>query len=478
MRTCFTIARGASALALIAVASSFAGCASAPRDAGFGDVQRAVAASTGQQVAWDPQQPVDEPQDAAAIASLLTEPLTADRAVEIALHHNRDLLATLEGLGIARADLLQARTVRNPFAEAELRFPASPARPFEVILMQPLFDLLKLHARRAAGEAAFEVQKLRTTAAVVALANEVRADFYRAQAARQVLASQTTIADAARAAAELAQKQHEVGNVSDLDWEREQTRSDDARLELARATLAEQQARERLIADLGLAQAPATLDIAAELPPVAEDAPSIEALDQALAGRLDLSLARAELAEAQARLPLARGPVYADASAGVHHEREPQGERTTGPALELPIPLFDSGRARRERALAVVRQAEQRVHALDLAGRSGARTAAERLREARSRAEYLREVVVPRRQRILELTQLEANSMLRGVFDLFRARQEYDQAQREEVLARRDYWVAKSELQSALLGVQGFSVRPERSLAEPQRGASTMKESE
>jgi cobalt-zinc-cadmium efflux system outer membrane protein len=117
----------------------------------------------------------------------------------------------------------------------------------------------------------------------------------------------------------------------------------------------------------------------------------------------------------------------------------------------------------------VVRQAEQRVHAIDLAGRSAARTAAERLREARARAEYLRDVVVPRRQRILELTQLETNAMLRGVFDLFRARQDLDEARREEVLARRDYWVAKSELQSALLGVKGF---------EPQGGATTMKESE
>ncbi|HEV8238336.1 MAG TPA: TolC family protein [Thermoanaerobaculia bacterium] len=464
-------ARGVPAPAVVASAVAclaLAACASAPRDAGFGDVQRGVTASTGQEIAWDPQQAIEAPADA-AVAAQLAEPLTADRAVEIALRYNRDLLATLEELGIARADLLQARTLRNPFAEAELRFPASPSRPFEVILMQPLFDLLKLHARRAAGEAAFEVTKLRTTAAVVAFANEVRADFYRAQAARQLLASQATIADAARAAAELAHKQHEVGNVSDLDFEREQTRYDAAKLELQRAELEELQARERLIADLGLAQPPATLDLPAELPPVAEDAPPAAALDEALAGRLDLGLARADLAAARARLPLARGPVYADVAAGVHHEREPQGERTTGPALELPIPIFDSGRARRERALAVVRQAEQRVHAIDLAGRSAARTAAERLREARARAEYLRDVVVPRRQRILELTQLETNAMLRGVFDLFRARQDLDEARREEVLARRDYWVAKSELQSALLGVKGF---------EPQGGATTMKESE
>ena len=454
----------ASAVACLALGA----CASAPRDAGFPDVQRAVAGSTGQRIAWDPAQPVAEAATDEAVAPLLAGPLTADRAVEVALRNNRDLLATLEGLGIARADLLQARTIRNPFAEAELRFPGAPAEPFEVIIMQPLFDLLRLPARRAAGDAAFEVTKLRVSAAVVAFANEVRGDYYRAQAARQVLAAETTIADSARAAAELTQRQHEAGNVSDLDLEREQARYETAKLALARVALDELVARERLVADLGLVQPATPLDLPAELPPPAGDDPPAAALDAALAGRLDLTLARAELAAARAQLPLAREALYAGAAAGAHHEREPAGERTTGPAIELPIPIFDTGRARRDRALAEIRQAEQRVHALDLGGRSAARTAAERLHEARARAEYLRDVVVPRRQRILELSVLESNAMLRGVFDVFHARQDYDQARREQVLALRDDWVARTELQSALAGVQGFSVRPERAMKESE----------
>ena len=146
---------------------------------------------------------------------------------------------------------------------------------------------------------------------------------------------------------------------------------------------------------------------------------------------------------------------------GVHREREPQGSHTTGPAVAVPIPIFDTGRARRARAQALARQAEQRAYALDLSGRSAARAAAERLREARARAEYLRDVVVPRRRRILALVQLETNAMLRGVFDLLRARQDYDAATSEQVLALRDYWIARTGLEATLAGVHGFSVRPE-----------------
>jgi cobalt-zinc-cadmium efflux system outer membrane protein len=70
--------------------------------------------------------------------------------------------------------------------------------------------------------------------------------------------------------------------------------------------------------------------------------------------------------------------------------------------------------------------------------------------------------VVPRRQRILHLTQLEVNAMLRGVFDLLRARQGLADAERERVMALRDYWLARTEMDLAASGVTGFTVRPER----------------
>ena len=51
--------------------------------------------------------------------------------------------------------------------------------------------------------------------------------------------------------------------------------------------------------------------------------------------------------------------------------------------------------------------------------------------------------------------------MLRGVFQLIEARQNLANAQREEVVATRDYWVARTELETVLLGVGRFSIRPD-----------------
>jgi cobalt-zinc-cadmium efflux system outer membrane protein len=107
----------------------------------------------------------------------------------------------------------------------------------------------------------------------------------------------------------------------------------------------------------------------------------------------------------------------------------------------------------------MVRQTEQRLAALTVTARSEVRAARERVLEARARTEYVRDVIIPRRKRILYLTQLEYNAMLRVVFQLIQARQNLATAEREYVLAQRDYWIARTELDTAISGVARFSAR-------------------
>lgn len=455
--------------AWIAVALLAAGCASVPRDAGVGEVRKAVEEQNGGRLAWDPAQPVEPPADE-KLRPLLEGELTVDRAVEVALANNRDLLATLEELGVARADLIAASTVRNPVFDGEVRFPGSPASPFELALTQTLVDLFQLRQRRALGQAAFEAARLRATGAVLGFAAEVRADYYTLQAAQQALAQQRTITAAAEASAELARRQHDAGNISDLDLEQEQASYERAKLARARAELDEIQGRERLLAGLGALQTlPLPLTLPAQTPPaegVVER--SAEEVEAALPRRLDLALAQAEVEAARRALPLARASAYDALALGVHHDREPDGAKTTGPSVTVPIPLFDRGLAARTRAVANLRMAEQRLYALTVNARSQARAARERLLEARARTDYLRNVVVPRRQRILSLTQLEYNSMQRGVFDLIRARQELSDALREQVLAIRDYWLARTELGAAMSGVLPPAAEPSESMRRPR----------
>ena len=444
------------ASAVAALAALFAsGCASVPRDAGISEVQRLVAERGGEPVEWDPAAPIAAPASDAAVLPLLAGELTVERAVEVALANNRGLRATLEELGIARADLIAASTVRNPVFDFEIHFPGEPFRPYEAAVTKTLVDLLRLRGRRAAGRAAFEAARARVAGSVLAFAARVRLDYYELQAAQQVLAQQRTVAEAAAAAAELAMGQHQAGNVTDLDLEREQARYEGAKLDLARAEVEEIAARERLVADLGLlAPAPLTLP-APELP--AGEERSAEQIEAALAARLDVEMARAEVESARRGVPIARADALDELAVGVHWDRESGGEHSRGPTAAIPIPLFDRGLAGRARAVAGLRRAEQRLWAAEVGARASARAARERLLEARARAEYLRDVVVPRRKRILALTQLEYNAMQRGPYDVLAARRELADAEGQRALALRDYWAARTGLDAVLSGAEAFS---------------------
>lgn len=437
-----------------------AGCASVPRDGGFAGVKQAVGKETGQAVEWDPDSPVTAPDDA-AIEALLQNDLTADEAVRVAFAHNRDVQATLEELGIARADLIGASTIRNPILDGEIRFPGDPRSPFELGLSQSLMDILRLGSRRKLGRAQFEAAQVRVSAAVINFASEVRSSFYDLLAARQVLARQGTSMKAQEVSTELSRRQHVAGNISDLDLENEQARYEQVKLDYARAQLDELQAREHLTANLGLIRR-AEIKLPEAFPdPPAQEMSEEEVLAQAMTRRLDVQIAAREIDAARHALGLSRTAAFDDIGVGAHLEREPEGTKTSGPSVSVPIPIFNRGAAQKAKARARLRQAQQRFAALTSSARSEARAARERLAEARSRAAYIRDVVVPRRDRILKLTQLEYNAMLRGVFQLIQARQNLAAAQREETLATRDYWIARTQLDAALLGVSAFSVRRE-----------------
>lgn len=470
----------AGCIAVAASALATTGCASVPADAGFSDVRAVVQEKTGQQLTWDPT------EDTAALSAdrvrdLLQGELTADRAVHVAFANNRDLRAELEELGLARADLVQASTIRNPLLDGEIRFPGSPSEPFELIVSKSLIDLIQLRSRRASGQASFDVARRAVTGVVLAFAGEVRIDYYTLQAARQLLARQQTATDAAELAADIARRQHEAGNITDLDLEREQALYEQAKLDLAESQLAALQATELLLADLGVTAATEVLNLTPALPavPAAVEDPVAEDLDTIVASRLDVALAELQVQAAQRARPLAKGAIFEELEAGVHHEREPEGEATTGPSLVVPLPLFNRGRAQRLRAIGTLRQAEQRLLAVRVNASAETRAARERLREARARAEYLRDVVLPRRERILHLTHLEYNAMQRGVYDLIEARKELESSERAYVLAQRDYWVSRTQLESALAGVSSFAVRRDLPILErPQLSTEPQRQRE
>ena len=442
--------KGTSLLAIVLLASA---CASVPRDAGMSDVRTAVSARTNQSVEFRAEPSVaDDPR----VRDLLTGELTADHAVAVAMVNNPRLQATLAELGIARAELLQTSLIRNPLFEAEIRFPKDPFRPFELRLAQTLVDLIQLPRRKALGRATFDAAALRVTSDVVRFAAEVREQHAGLVAASQRVALSRENLEAAKASAELARRQHDAQNITDLDLENEQARYEQAKLDLAREEQRLLVAREVLLRALGLRDATIAWQIPAAFPPLPASEQDQEQLEQlAAARRLDIEIARRDLNIARQQIPMARLAALGDITVDGHLQRDASGAKTFGPGIEIPVPIFNNGAAARSRAEAEYMRAAHTLNALLGESASRLREARSVVSEARARVEYYRDVIVPRRERIVKLTTLEHNAMLVGVFQLLQAKESETRARLDFIDAQHDYASARSALDRALNGVAG-----------------------
>lgn len=425
------------------------GCASVPGDSGINEIAQTVRDRSGQTLEWKTAVTM---QDDPRVRAMLEQPLDADRAVAVAMLNSPRLQMILADLGIARAELIAASTIPNPILELEIRSGASPYRPYEIILAQSLLDLIGLPRRRQLGTAMFEVAKLRVSAEVMRFAAEVRTDYYGLLAASQELEMSRTVMEAARTSTDLAVRQHAGGNITDLDLENEQALYEQAKLDLARAEEQIVLGRERVIRSLGLRDG-GNWSIQAEFPPPPEQEMTLQELSTlAHTRRLDVAIARREVEVAERALPLSRRSAIGEIVADVHLSREPSGEKTVGPGIAFPIPIFNRGRAARMRAESELLRSRQSLALVTARADSELRTAEQRLAAAHARIEYYRDVVLPRRARIVELTRLEQNAMLVGVYQLLQARQNEANARREYIGAQFDYWVARNDLDQALNG--------------------------
>jgi cobalt-zinc-cadmium efflux system outer membrane protein len=281
------------------------------------------------------------------------------------------------------------------------------------------------------------------------------------------------VVEATGLSADVARRQHDAGNVTALDLATELALNEQARADLARAETEVADDREELTALMGLWGAETTWRLTARLPelPRADVAPEgLETL--AVSQRLDLAAARQRIQGILLARDLTRWYRLVPAGAlGVAAEREvDDGVWSVGPAVELPVPLFDQGQATIAGQSADVRRREHEHAALAVTIRSQVRRARTRMQRARALAEQYWTVLLPLRVQVLRQTQLEYNAMLVGVFQLLVAKRDEIDAGRGYIEALRDYWIARTDLESAVGGELALAVPPPASALPPAPG--------
>jgi cobalt-zinc-cadmium efflux system outer membrane protein len=448
-RPLLVLALGGSACLALAV-----GCV--PADAGYGDVRRIVATRTGHDVRW--QEHEGSVARDPMIRQLVSKPLSADGAVQLALLNNAGLQAAFEELGVARAELVKALRLPNPTADAALRFhgAGSVRAEIDVQAQLDLTEIAFLPLRGGVGQARLEAAKLSVAAQVLDLAFETRVAFYRYQAAVQTLELDRNILAALRASFEAAERLHEAGNITALRFANERALYEEARLAHARAEVALGVQRQELATLLGLWKPDAEWTTEPRLgAPVSSEAGLADLEARAVEKSLDLEILRFryEAAGKAANLASARGWVP-ELRAGVAAEREHDDNLgwTVGPAVSLEVPLFYQGQGERGAALADLRRQKQLHIETAVRIRATARALATRLQAAVKSVEYYEKELLPLREQIVNDTQLEYNAMSAGVFQLLEAKRAQIAAARAYVELLRDYWVARAEADELLAG--------------------------
>lgn len=439
---------------ILPVSLGMAGCAAAPKNAGFPDVEKMVRQRAGKEVHWN-EAPAAEAAMNQALQTLLKEELTVDKAVQVALLNNRSLQATFEELGIARADLIQAGLLKNPVFSGHARFPEGSGQTnVELALGEEILDVLFIPLRKKLARAQFEKAKIQVSDAVLNLITEVKRAYYNFQAAGQVKGMQESALQAAQAAQELAANQFKAGNINQLQLSNEQAAYQQAQVEFLRSDADFITERETLSQLLGLSEEETkSWKITAQLPELLPADLPLDVLETlAMNQRLDLAAARKEIEVFERALSLARVGVIPSPEVSIDTEVEPGGDRVTGPDWNVALPIFDHRQADKARAQAQIRQSRNRLAALEVKARSEVRAAKGKMAISREIALRFRESLVPLRKRIIDLSLEHYNFMLIGAYQILQAKQNEIAAAREYSEAMRDYWVARAELERAVGG--------------------------
>lgn len=439
-------------LALLCALSLLAGCASFSEDGGFDAVQQGAERQLDKQVLWA-RDDAGRSQIAARVGELLAAPLDLDAAVQLALLNNRGLQAAFDELGIGEAERVQAGRLPNPgFSYGRLE--KGREVEYERGLHLNLARLIALPMTSRLEGRRFEQLQRRTSLAVVELASETRKAWYQAVAAEEGLVYARQVLEAAEAGAELARRLAAVGNFSKLQQAEQQGFYAEAGIAVLRAEQARVASRERLTRLLGLWGEQIAYRLPERLPPLpdaADELPEVERL--AMSQRQDIQAMRLDVERLAQNLGLTRTTRFVNVlELGVVNNRSNEEPTQRGYEISVELPLFDWSGAKVARAEAQYRQALNRAAETAINARSQVREAYQAYRNAFELARHYRVEVLPLRQRMAEENLLRYNGMFISTFELLADARRQVQAVDGYLQAQRDFWLARADLDMALLG--------------------------
>jgi outer membrane protein TolC/predicted small secreted protein len=395
------------------------------------------------------------------VTDILRRPLTADAAVQVALLNNRGIQAAYNELGLAEADMVRSSLPPNPTFSVE-RLSGPVEIEVEKRIIANILALATLPVRASIAADRFRQAQLRAAEETLRLAAETRRSYYRAVAASELAAFLAEAQRAAETATKLAQRLGETGALNKLDQAREQIFYAELTAQMAKVRQTASSERERLVRQMGLWGADLNFRLPGTLPTLPRRPLTMPAIEvEAVARRVDVQIKRIELEALAKSYGLTHATRFINLLevSGISKtvKERAEGHKVTdrGFELELQIPLFDFGEVRVRQASETYAQATNLLTEKAVNVRSEARDAYRTYRSAYDIARHYQREVLPIRKIISDETLLRYNAMMIDVFALLVEARQRLNANIAAIEAKRDFWVANTNLGVAVVGGGG-----------------------
>ena len=409
------------------------------------------------------------------VGRLLRRTLTVDSAVQIALLNNRGLQASYNELALAEADMVRESLPPNPTFSI-FRIVGDGALEAERQVVGNILALSTLPFRTEIARQRFQQAQLRAGEETLRLAADVRRTYFRAVAANELVGLLTEAKATAESTAQLASKLGQTGALNKLDQAREQVFYAETTADLAALRQNATSSRERLSRLLGLWGGNLDFRLPGKLPALPRRPLSLPGIEvDAVEHRVDLQIARIELAALAKSLDLTGATRFVTLLdvAGVDRKTvDPNGTafRERGFDVQFQIPIFDGGEVRVRQAAETYGQAFNRLTERAVNVRSEARDAYRIYRSTYDIATQYQREVLPLRKIISDEIQLRFGSMQDDVFAVLTEARLRIASLRAAIEAKREFWLAQSELKTAVNGGAGATQTQTRTPATAQAG--------
>ena len=413
--------------------------------------------------AWEQDQQARE-RTLADVRKLLRDPLTPISAAQVALLNNQGLRSIFEEIGLAEADVLEARTVPNPRLDISARFPDKPPSGTDVEwgIAQDFLNILMIPLKTKVAKDQLAAVQLRVSDEVTQLVAETKSTVYQLEAAEETLGRLKIEHVAQATSLDFVQKLHQAGNITDLRLLEQQGEYSQSRLEIAQAEVDIRALREKLNRLMGLWGTDTAWRVASTIPDLPKEDPTVRGLETlAIAQRCDLAALKSEFQGTLRALGLEKTFRWIGAlDFGIDSERQSDSQTITGPTFSLELPIFNQGQARIARIEARLRRAYDRLEQKAIEIRSEVRELRDKLASARDMAQFYRDSMIPVRTQARVQMQLQYNAMIASPLELFAARRQEVSAERAYIEARREYWTTRTELERTVGGSFSGNTKP------------------